>query len=148
MPATPVPIRGRNRMSDPAAEPVEPPFGEPASPVFGAPPAGPTPTPAGPAGRLAVVTGAAGGVGLTAVEIGKKLGARVIAVARGADKLSAATNAGADHLIDSDSADLKAELRALGGADVVYETIGGEQFTAALGAGWQEQEGAAFAVGR
>jgi NAD(P)-dependent dehydrogenase (short-subunit alcohol dehydrogenase family) len=50
-------------MSDPAAEPVEPPFGEPASPVFGARSAGPTPTPAGPAGRLAVVTGAAGLLG-------------------------------------------------------------------------------------
>ena len=96
-------------------------------------------------GETLVVTGAAGGVGLTAVEIGKKLGARVIAVARGADKLSAAKNAGADHLIDSDSADLKAELRALGGADVVYETIGGEQFTAALGA--MRPEGRILAIG-
>ena len=83
-------------------------------------------------GETLLVTGAAGGVGLTAVEIGKALGARVIAVARGADRLAAAKAAGADHLIDSDTADLRAEITALGGADVVYETIGGDQFTAAL----------------
>ena len=86
------------------------------------------------AGETLLVTGAAGGVGLTAVEIGKALGARVIAVARGADKLAMAQAAGADHLIDSDATDLRAAVTALGGADVVYETIGGDQFTAALGA--------------
>jgi NADPH2:quinone reductase len=96
-------------------------------------------------GETLVVTGAAGGVGLTAVEIGKKLGARVVAVARGADKLAVAKAAGADHLIDSDRADLKAELRALGSADVVYDTIGGEQFTAALGA--MRPEGRILAIG-
>ncbi|MGB3146783.1 MAG: NADPH:quinone oxidoreductase family protein [Paracoccaceae bacterium] len=85
-------------------------------------------------GETLVVTGAAGGVGLTAVEIGKTLGARVIAVARGADRLAVAKAAGADILIDSETADLKADLRALGGADVVYETIGGDLFAATLGA--------------
>lgn len=85
-------------------------------------------------GETLLVTGAAGGVGLTAVEIGKALGARVIAVARGADKLAVAQAAGADHLIDSDSTDLKAAVKTLGGADVVYETVGGDFFTAALGA--------------
>ena len=80
-----------------------------------------------------LVTGAAGGVGLTAVEIGKAMGARVIAVARGADKLAVAQAAGADHLIDSDTTpDLRAAVKALGGADVVYDAVGGDAFMAAL----------------
>jgi NADPH:quinone reductase len=62
-----------------------------------------------------VVPGAAGGVGLAAVEVAKALGARVIAVARGEEKLGIARAAGADHVIDA-GADLKAEIRALGGA--------------------------------
>lgn len=86
------------------------------------------------AGETLLVLGAAGGVGLTAVEIGKRLGARVIAVARGANKLAAAQAAGADHLIDSDDTDIKAAVKALGGADVVYDPVGGAAFTAALGA--------------
>jgi NADPH2:quinone reductase len=84
------------------------------------------------AGETLLVLGAAGGVGLTAVEVGKALGARVIAVARGADKLAVARAAGADHLIDSGSADLRAELKALGGVDVVYDPVGGAGFEAAL----------------
>ena len=76
-------------------------------------------------GETLLVTGASGGVGLTAVEIGKAMGARVIAVARGAEKLKVAQAAGADHLIDSETADLKAELKALGGVDVVYDPVGG-----------------------
>ncbi len=83
-------------------------------------------------GETLLVLGAAGGVGLTAVEIGKRMGARVIACARGADRLKVAETAGADHLIDSDGADLRAEVRALGGADVVYDPVGGDQFDAAL----------------
>jgi NADPH2:quinone reductase len=83
-------------------------------------------------GETLLVTGAAGGVGLTAVEIGRLLGARVVASARGADRLAVARAAGAEILIDSETADLKAELRALGGVDVVYDTIGGETFAAAL----------------
>ncbi|MBS1303164.1 NADPH:quinone oxidoreductase family protein [Loktanella sp. SALINAS62] len=85
-------------------------------------------------GETLLVLGAAGGVGLTAVEIGKAMGARVIAVARGADKLKVAQDAGADHLIDSDSGDLKSQLRALGGVDVVYDPVGGDAFKAALSA--------------
>ncbi len=84
------------------------------------------------AGETLVVLGAAGGVGLTAVEIGAAIGARVIAVARGADKLKAAQDAGAAHLIDSDTADLRAELKALGGFDVLYDPVGGDQFRAAM----------------
>ena len=83
-------------------------------------------------GETLVVLGAAGGVGLTAVEIGKAMGARVIAVARGADKLAVAAAAGADHLIDSDTADITAEIKALGGADVVYDPVGGDAFKSAL----------------
>lgn len=81
-----------------------------------------------------LVLGAAGGVGLTAIELGKRMGARVIACARGADKLDIARTAGADHLIDSDTEHLKAAVRALGGADVVYDPVGGELFRAALSA--------------
>ncbi len=83
-------------------------------------------------GETLLVLGAAGGVGLTAVEVGKLMGARVIACARGADKLKVADAAGADHLIDSSRADIRAEVKALGGADVVYDPVGGDQFDTAL----------------
>ena len=83
-------------------------------------------------GETLVVTGAAGGVGLTAVEIGHRLGARVVAVARGAEKLAVARAAGAQHLIDSDTADLRAEVKALGGADVVYDAVGEPGFSQLL----------------
>lgn len=84
-------------------------------------------------GETLLVTGAAGGVGLTAVELGKALGARVIACAQGKAKLGAARAAGADHLVDAEE-DLRAAVKALGGADVIYETVGGATFTACLGA--------------
>lgn len=83
-------------------------------------------------GETLLVLGAAGGVGLTAVEIGKLMGARVIACARGADKLAVAQKAGADHLIDSETEDLREAVKALGGCDVVYDPVGGDQFMAAL----------------
>lgn len=79
-----------------------------------------------------LVLGAAGGVGLTAVEIGAALGARVIACARGPEKLAIARAAGASETIDSDTPDLKAALKALGGVDVVYDPVGGTAFDAAL----------------
>ncbi|MGB0926685.1 MAG: NADPH:quinone oxidoreductase family protein [Pikeienuella sp.] len=83
-------------------------------------------------GERLVVLGAAGGVGLTAVEIGKLMGAEVIACARGRAKLAMAERAGADHLLDTDSTDLKEAIRALGGADVLYDPVGGAQFEAAM----------------
>ena len=83
-------------------------------------------------GETLLVTGASGGVGLTAVELGARMGARVIALARGADKLAIAQAAGAHQLIDSDTPDLKAALRAAGGCDVVYDTVGGDLFDPAL----------------
>ncbi|MCA1337312.1 NADPH:quinone oxidoreductase family protein [Pseudooceanicola marinus] len=76
-------------------------------------------------GETLLVLGATGGVGLTAVELGKLMGARVIAVARGAEKEDIARNAGADIYLDSETADLRAEVKALGGADVVYDPVGG-----------------------
>ena len=83
-------------------------------------------------GETLLVLGAAGGVGLTAVEIGKLMGARVIACARGAEKLEIARHAGADHVIDSGSDDLRKVVKSLGGADVVYDPVGGDLFTAAF----------------
>ncbi|MFT4150137.1 MAG: NADPH:quinone oxidoreductase family protein [Paracoccaceae bacterium] len=83
-------------------------------------------------GETLLVLGAAGGVGLTAVEIGRRMGARVIACARGADKLAVARAAGADQVIDSETPDLKAAFKAIGGVDVVYDPVGGPAFDAAL----------------
>lgn len=96
-------------------------------------------------GETLFVTGAAGGVGLTAVEIGKRMGARVIASARGAEKLAIARAAGADHLIDSDSPDLRGQLKALGGLDVMYDSVGGPAFMEALRA--TRPEGRLLAIG-
>ena len=83
-------------------------------------------------GERLLVLGAAGGVGLTAVEVGKLMGAEVIAVARGADKLAVARAKGADHLIEADAATLRDAVRALGGADVVYDPVGGDLWREAL----------------
>jgi NADPH:quinone reductase len=97
------------------------------------------------AGETLFVTGAAGGVGLTAVEIGKLLGAKVIASARGAERLAVAQKAGADVLIDSEAPGLKEALRAEGGLDVVYDAVGGPAFDAALRA--CRPEGRLLAIG-
>lgn len=83
-------------------------------------------------GERLLVLGAAGGVGLTAVEVGKLMGAEVIAVARGADKLAIARDKGADHLIDADPETLRDAVKALGGADVVYDPVGGDLWREAL----------------
>ncbi|MEL6521097.1 MAG: NADPH:quinone oxidoreductase family protein [Pseudomonadota bacterium] len=79
-------------------------------------------------GERLVVTGAAGGVGLTAVEIGAQLGAEVVAIARGSDKLAIAQKMGAHHLIDATAPDIRDQIKALGGANVVYETVGDPLF--------------------
>ena len=97
------------------------------------------------AGETLLVLGAAGGVGLAAIEIGKLLGARVIACARGADRLEVARQAGADHLIDSATQDLRLTVKALGGADVVYDPVGGDAFTAAFRA--LKPEGRLLSIG-
>lgn len=81
-------------------------------------------------GETLLVLGASGGVGLTAVEIGHLMGARVIAAARDAARGEVARAAGADHVLGDGN--LKAEVRALGGADVVYDPVGGPAFDEAL----------------
>ncbi|MFQ5566088.1 MAG: NADPH:quinone oxidoreductase family protein [Paracoccaceae bacterium] len=83
-------------------------------------------------GERLLVLGAAGGVGLTAVEIGKLMGAEVIAVARGAERLERARAMGADHLLDSATTDIREAVKALGGADVVYDPVGGNAWQAAV----------------
>jgi NADPH2:quinone reductase len=87
------------------------------------------------AGEVLVVHGAAGGVGLTAVQIGKILGAIVIGTARGAEKLNVAKTNGAKHVIDYGAEDVRArvlELTDQRGADVIYDPIGGDIFDASL----------------
>jgi len=87
------------------------------------------------AGETLLVLGAAGGVGLTAVELGKHLGARVIAAASSPEKLELARSYGADELIDYTSENLRDRLNELtkgGGVDVIYDPVGGDIFDQAL----------------
>lgn len=85
------------------------------------------------AGETLLVHGAAGGVGLTAVEIGKALGATVIATAGGPDKCAIARAHGADHVIDYRAEDIRARVKDVaGGVDVVYDPVGGSAFDASL----------------
>ena len=87
------------------------------------------------AGETLLVLGAAGGVGLTAVEIGHAMGATVIAAASSPEKLAVAKSRGATHLIDTSSEDLRARVKDLTqgrGVDVVYDPVGGDLFDAAL----------------
>ena len=89
-------------------------------------------------GELLLVHGAAGGVGLTAVEIGKALGAKVIATAGGAEKCAVAREHGADWTIDYKAENVRDRVKAIAaelgreGADVVYDPVGGELFEASL----------------
>lgn len=86
-------------------------------------------------GETLLVHAAAGGVGLAAVQIGKALGARVIATAGGADKLEIVRQAGADALIDYQTDDFVERVRALTdgrGADVIYDSVGGDVFDRSL----------------
>lgn len=86
-------------------------------------------------GETLVVHGASGGVGLTAVAIGKRLGATVIATASSPEKLALAAAHGADHLLDSSGDDIRERIREVTagrGADVVYDPVGGELFAASL----------------
>jgi NADPH2:quinone reductase len=83
------------------------------------------------AGETLLVLGAAGGVGLAAVELGKAMGARVIAAASSKAKLDVARKAGADELIDYSDGELKEKVKALTGgrgADVIYDPVGGDFF--------------------
>lgn len=80
------------------------------------------------AGETVLVLGAAGGVGLAAIEIAKAKGARVIAAASSAEKLAVCTSAGADELINYSSGNLRDNIKAItgrSGVDVVYDPVGG-----------------------
>src|SRR5512146_1085196 len=87
------------------------------------------------AGEWLLVLGAAGGVGLAAVEIGKAMGARVIACASSAEKLAVAREYGADEVVDDSREDIRERVKGITGghgADVVYDPVGGDAFDAAL----------------
>ena len=82
-------------------------------------------------GETLLVTGAAGGVGVSAIQIGKALGARVIAAASTDEKLAVAKQAGADELVNYGDGELKEKVKALThgqGADVIYDPVGGDLF--------------------
>lgn len=88
-------------------------------------------------GETLLVLGAAGGVGSTAVELGKAMGARVIAAASSAEKLQLCQQQGADELLNygEEGFDLKSALKELSGGrgvDVVYDPVGGDLTEAAL----------------
>jgi len=83
------------------------------------------------AGETLLVLGAAGGVGLSAVQLGKVMGARVIAAASTQEKLQVARAHGADELLDYGDGELKDKVKALTGgrgADVIYDPVGGDLF--------------------
>lgn len=87
------------------------------------------------AGETLLVLGAAGGSGGTALQLGKALGARVVAVAGGAEKARACRELGADHVIDHRAEPLAEALATAAGEhgfDVVYDPVGGDACKAAL----------------
>ena len=92
-------------------------------------------------GETLVVLGASGGVGLAAIEIGKIIGARVIACASSDEKLAFARKHGADETVNYASEDLRGALKRLGGergVDVVYDPVGGSYAEPAVRAlGWE-----------
>ena len=92
-------------------------------------------------GETLAVLGASGGVGLAAIEIGKIMGARVIACASSAEKLDFARSHGADETVNYASEDLRGALKRLGGErgiDVVYDPVGGPYAEPAVRSlGWE-----------
>jgi NADPH2:quinone reductase len=81
-------------------------------------------------GETLLVHGAAGGVGLATVDVGKQLGARVIATARNAERLAVCKQLGADHVVDYSSGFRDSVLALTGGrgADVIFDPVGGDVF--------------------
>lgn len=75
-------------------------------------------------GETLLIHGATSGIGVTAIQMAKAHGARVIATSRGADKAAAALRLGADVSLDSTAADLITAIRDAGGADVVLDMVG------------------------
>jgi NADPH2:quinone reductase len=92
-------------------------------------------------GEVLLILGAAGGVGLAAIEIGKVLGLQVIACASSPEKLAICREHGADHLVEYTTDNLRDRVKALTGgrgADVVYDPVGGGYADTALRAlGWR-----------
>ncbi len=92
-------------------------------------------------GETLAVLGAAGGVGIAAVEIGRLMGARVVAVASSAEKLAFCRERGADETIDYSREDLRGRLKEIGGKqgiNVVYDAVGGAHAEPALRSlGWK-----------
>jgi putative PIG3 family NAD(P)H quinone oxidoreductase len=80
------------------------------------------------AGETLMVHGATSGIGVTAIQMGKAAGAKVIATARGADKAQAALKLGADVAVDATSEDFAEVARREGGVDVVLDMVGGDYF--------------------
>ncbi|MEW6537701.1 MAG: NAD(P)H-quinone oxidoreductase [Pseudomonadota bacterium] len=76
------------------------------------------------AGETLLIHGATSGIGVTAIQMAKAAGARVIATSRGADKAAAAKALGADISLDAKSDDLEAQIREAGGTDVVLDMVG------------------------
>lgn len=92
-------------------------------------------------GETVLVLGAAGGVGVTCIEIAKAMGATVIAAASSDEKLAFAQSVGADHLINYSTDSLKDSVKALTagkGVDIVYDPVGGDLAQQALrSTGWE-----------
>ena len=85
------------------------------------------------AGEVLLVHGAGGGVGLAAVEVGKALGATVVATAGSYDKLALAKAHGADQLINHTNESVRERVKTtVGGVDVVFDPVGGAAFDASL----------------
>ena len=76
------------------------------------------------AGETLLIHGATSGIGVTAIQMAKAFGARVIATSRGADKAEAARKLGADVSLDATAVDLVAAIKAEGGADVALDMVG------------------------
>lgn len=85
-------------------------------------------------GEALLVHGASGGVGLAAVEVGKAMGATVIATASSAEKLAIAREHGADHLVDYARGPFRERVKEIagGGADVIFDPVGGDVFDQSL----------------
>jgi len=86
-------------------------------------------------GETLLVLGAGGGVGIAAIEVGKALGARVIAAASSEDKLALCRDHGADEIINYSTEDLRERLRSMTldrGVDVIYDPVGGSYSEPAL----------------
>lgn len=87
------------------------------------------------AGETLLILGASGGVGMAAVELGKLMGATVIAAGGNNEKLAVCKARGADHIVNYNDADWKDQVKKLtggNGADVIYDAVGGEYTQTAM----------------